>query len=247
MITSTVWIDTGLVLIYGSQLDANYHQHVAIQIVWPCCDSSSELNGETLRGQVVIASKHSHCLKMSKGWILLVEPHSLLGEQLEAKLQGQSMVSFELNADCKAYPPLDKESAFQLIAPIFRVISIDQTLLNCNQSSVTDERIQRLLENLDACFVADCIKPQQWRAASVAQTLNLSESRFLHIFKDQVGIAWRPFLLWRRLICALQALVKGKSATDAAYIAGFSDSAHLSRTFRSTFGMSITQAKNLVK
>nr|WP_275446741.1 AraC family transcriptional regulator [Pseudoalteromonas sp. McH1-42] len=126
-------------------------------------------------------------------------------------------------------------------------MSIDQTLLNCNQSSVTDERIQRLLENLDACFVADCIKPQQWRAASVAQTLNLSESRFLHIFKDQVGIAWRPFLLWRRLICALQTLLKGMSATEAAYVAGFSDSAHLSRTFRSTFGMSIMQAKKLAK
>ncbi|KAF7783615.1 hypothetical protein PRUB_a3436 [Pseudoalteromonas rubra] len=176
-----------------------------------------------------------------------MEPHSLLGEQLEAKLQGQSMVSFELDADGMAHPPFDKDSAFQLVASIFRVMSIEQTLLNCNQSSVTDERIQSLLENLDTCFVADCIKPERWRAADVAQTLNLSESRFLHIFKNQVGIAWRPFLLWRRLICALQALIKGKSATDAAYMAGFSDSAHLSRTFRSTFGMSITQAKNQIK
>jgi AraC-like DNA-binding protein len=83
------------------------------------------------------------------------------------------------------------------------------------------------------------VKPQQWRAADIALELNLSESRFLHLFKDTMQIPWRPYLLWRRLICAVQTLQQGKTATEAAYIAGFSDSAHLSRTFKKQFGLSL--------
>ena len=75
----------------------------------------------------------------------------------------------------------------------------------------------------------------------------LSESRFLHLFSQELGITWRPYLLWRRMMCAIQAIINNSSATEAAHLAGFSDSAHLSRTFRTTFGMTITQALALFK
>ena len=81
----------------------------------------------------------------------------------------------------------------------------------------------------------------------MANQLALSESRFLHLFSKELGIAWRPYLLWRRIICVIQALINGSSATDAAHLAGFSDSAHLSRTFRNNFGMTIRQAHTLFK
>jgi len=45
--------------------------------------------------------------------------------------------------------------------------------------------------------------------------------------------------------CAIAAIAKGASATDAAHLAGFSDSAHLSRTFRRFFGMSLRQANSI--
>ena len=76
---------------------------------------------------------------------------------------------------------------------------------------------------------------------TLADELNLSESRFLHLFKAEMNIAWRPYLLWRRLLCAINSLQRGLSATEAAHVAGFSDSAHLSRTFRNNFGMTIRQ------
>ncbi|HUL98536.1 MAG TPA: helix-turn-helix domain-containing protein [Mycobacterium sp.] len=44
-------------------------------------------------------------------------------------------------------------------------------------------------------------------------------------------------LLWLRLVDAIGALSGGASLTDAAHRTGFSDSAHLSRTFRRMFGM----------
>ncbi len=114
-------------------------------------------------------------------------------------------------------------------------------------NGITNKRIEKLLTNLDQCLPGDCHKPIGWRADEVASQLSLSESRFLHLFSEKMGIAWRPYLLWRRTICAVGAITKGLSATEAAHVAGFSDSAHLSRTFRSLFGMSIREAKHLSK
>ena len=65
----------------------------------------------------------------------------------------------------------------------------------------------------------------------------------VHLFKQEMRIPWRPYLLWRRLLCAIAFMHKGGSATAAAYQAGFSDSAHLSRTFKSMFGITIRQAQ----
>lgn len=99
------------------------------------------------------------------------------------------------------------------------------------------------MRELDQCLGGECIKPSNWRASEVADKLALSESRFLHLFSQEMGIPWRPYLLWCRMICAVRAVLNGHSATDAAHLAGFSDSAHLSRTFRKTFGMTMSQQR----
>lgn len=73
----------------------------------------------------------------------------------------------------------------------------------------------------------------------LADEVDLSEGRLTHLFKQQVGIPIRRYLLWLRLSDALMALSKGGSFTDAAHYAGFSDSAHLSRTYRKMYGNSL--------
>ena len=73
----------------------------------------------------------------------------------------------------------------------------------------------------------------------LANKVNLSESRLTHLFKEQVGIPIRRYLLWLRLSDALMELSKGGSFTDAAHYAGFSDAAHLSRTYRKMYGNSL--------
>jgi len=47
----------------------------------------------------------------------------------------------------------------------------------------------------------------------------------------------RQYILWSRIQRATQAVVGGMSLTDAAMEAGFSDSAHFSKSFRATFGL----------
>ena len=59
---------------------------------------------------------------------------------------------------------------------------------------------------------------------------HLSESRLQHLFRDQVGVPIRRYLLWHRYLTALSLLADGASVTRAAHAAGFADSAHLTRT-----------------
>lgn len=70
----------------------------------------------------------------------------------------------------------------------------------------------------------------------LANIAGLSPSRFSHVFKESVGLPPRTYLLWRRLLRAVDAMHEAGSLTEAAHQAGFADSAHMSRTFRRMFG-----------
>lgn len=77
--------------------------------------------------------------------------------------------------------------------------------------------------------------------SKLAEQVNLSESRLAHLLKDVVGIPLRRYLLWKRLISALKKILQGHNLTYTAHSAGFSDSAHLSRTFKSNFGINLSK------
>ena len=73
--------------------------------------------------------------------------------------------------------------------------------------------------------------------AALAKVVGRSPSRLAHRFSETLGLPLRRYVLWCRLRAAAEAAMRGASLTDAAHAAGFADSAHLSRTFRTTFGI----------
>jgi AraC-like DNA-binding protein len=235
---SYIHIQPGLLVIYGSVLNNDWHQHNALQIIWPESDCEIELDGYKSHQAIVIKSELKHRIKMAQGWIILIEPQSRLGESLQAQLQKKD---YQEISNLSHFRPHEKPLEITELLPLFQALKLGKIEDNQIPSDL-DPRLQVLQQTLNECLEGDCIKPDHWKAALVAQQMGLSESRFLHLFKQQMHIAWRPYLLWRRLLCAVNAIQKGRSATEAAYIAGFSDSAHLSRTFRNNFGMTIRQA-----
>lgn len=74
-------------------------------------------------------------------------------------------------------------------------------------------------------------------AAELAATAALSLSQLERLFSGQLGASVRRLVLWQRLRLALQLALSGHSLTDAAAMAGFADSAHLSRSIRRQFGI----------
>jgi AraC-like DNA-binding protein len=75
---------------------------------------------------------------------------------------------------------------------------------------------------------------------TLAGVSGLSQSRFMHVFTESMGVPLRPYVLWLRLQRACCDLMAGASVTAAAHSAGFSDAAHLTRTFRQMLGMTPT-------
>lgn len=73
--------------------------------------------------------------------------------------------------------------------------------------------------------------------AAVAKAVHRSPSRLAHRFREATGVPLRRYVLWCRLCTAVEATMRGASLTEAAHLAGFADSAHLSRTFRAMYGV----------
>lgn len=75
------------------------------------------------------------------------------------------------------------------------------------------------------------------RVDDAAAAAGLSRSHFMHWFREVSGLPFRAFVRWLRLQRAVRTLATGATLTEAAHLAGFADSAHLSRTFVATFGV----------
>jgi AraC-like DNA-binding protein len=93
-----------------------------------------------------------------------------------------------------------------------------------------DPRIRRAL----GIIKNDVLAPPP--ASKLAAAIGLSPGRLIHLFTREMGLPIRRYVLWLRLRDVLISLCAGSSLTEAAHHAGFSDSAHLSRTFRGMFG-----------
>lgn len=98
-------------------------------------------------------------------------------------------------------------------------------------TSAIDERVSQSIEWLRA------EQEKHVSVKEIAANVKLSESRFSHLFSEQLHVPVRRYLLWLRLRDAIHLLASGVSLTDTAHEAGFADSAHLTRTFRAMLGI----------
>jgi AraC-like DNA-binding protein len=94
-----------------------------------------------------------------------------------------------------------------------------------------DPRIRRII---------DLIRREPDRNYSqqeLAQTIGVSPSRFLHLFREHTGLPYRRFRLWKRLLIVFERLHASDNMTRASLDAGFADATHFSHRFKDTFGV----------
>ena len=89
--------------------------------------------------------------------------------------------------------------------------------------------LERLKQNLDST-------PGELSAA-----VGLSESRLRHLVREQLGVPLVRVRWWFQMKRAATVLRAGGDLSHAAHHAGFSDSAHFTRTFRRMFGFAPSQ------
>ncbi|MGM0570981.1 helix-turn-helix domain-containing protein [Marinobacter sp.] len=74
--------------------------------------------------------------------------------------------------------------------------------------------------------------------ADLAREVQLSESRLEKLFKEQAGLPITQYRVRYRVFISTIIMALGYSVTEAALLAGFANSAHLSRCYRQVNGLS---------
>lgn len=213
------------------------HQHHAIQIV--IADGSVGIageDGEWCWGSGVIVRPditHSYHGNSVLGMMIFVDPESMEGRWLCSSLKSDiTVVRTSRMRGCV-------EALRAYAEPPFERMAIDALIQHCARALCTGAPPARHLDSritlvLEAIRASDDLRiPIQCAAASVF----LSPSRFAHLFKQQVGLPYRRYLLWRKVTRAMRAIGREASISAAAHQAGFADAAHLSRTFQQMLGL----------
>ena len=214
------------------------HAHHAIQIVialdGDIASRAAEDDWRTSRGIVVRPdAEHSFDCHGAFGVMLFVDPESREGAWLAASLK-QDITAV---AEAKLQPLRDalqvlaeRPDEIADLAPLVRhcVEGLRPGLVPARR---VDGRVARVLETIRT---SDDLRISLDDAAAVAC---LSPTRFAHLFKDQVGLPFSRYMLWRKVTRAMVAIAKEGTIAAAAHAADFADAAHLTRTFYQMVGM----------
>jgi AraC family transcriptional regulator len=222
---------------------ASPHAHHAIQISVALSGSvlfrSDPDGGWTPYVGLLIRPHHRHQFDGCGETVaqIFVEPETIVGRALLERQGAEAMNVFPADVTEAMAAPLRSgfaanASSDELIAASKRALAL--VTGDLPGSSPVDPRIVRAIAHVRARMAGPVTLAE---AAAVA---HLSPSRFRHLFAEQTGMAFRPYLLWARVEAAVGAAMSGRSWTAAAQDWGFADSAHLSRTCRRMFGVAPT-------
>lgn len=160
--------------------------------------------------------------------LLFIDPESRPGRRLRSSLDG-----------VRTFDDAERDALLEGLAPTPTSSQLDAWARGVLDRLAGEEplapmhpKVRALLETLRG-LPPDADTSLEALAAEAA----LSPSRLMHAFTESVGIPLRPYVRWLRLQRAATAIVTGTPLSLAAAEAGFSDAAHMSRTFKQMFGM----------
>ncbi len=214
------------------------HAHHAIQIVVSLdgcvAISGSDDEWREARGIVVRPdTEHSFDCNGAFGVMVFVDPESSEGAWLSMSLRQDITIVADARLDAivpalRTFAEEPDESAE--IAPLVR-----QCIQGLRPGLAPTRRLDpRVTTVLEAIRASDDLRMSLDHAADMAC---LSATRFAHVFKEQVGLPFSRYMLWRKLTRAMVAIASEGTIAAAAHAADFADAAHLTRTFYQMVGM----------
>ena len=230
--------DGGYLLVGRGEGVVPPHAHHAIQVTL-AIDGEVSLQGQrgdwrTGRGFIVRADAvHSYQPNGALVAMTFVDPESAEGAWLSASLRADITAVPDARL-ARCLPELKR-----LVDQPFECMGIPELIRHCVHalcagvppSRRLDERVTRVLASIRS---SDELRISIDEAAAKAF---LSPSRFAHLFKQQVGLPFRRYMLWRKLTRAMLVIGRQETISTAAHEADFSDAAHLTRTFYEMVGL----------
>ncbi len=231
----TVWLWSGHAAYRGPSLRLGTHSGsvtcFALGLDAPFLLRSDQAESRSVRS-ALIPARTPHQIAAGAGDRMLffyVDP--------SASGRGSLLDQMTDRADAVAYRHRDEPG---LIAdwsqgPVKDPEMLRRRLLDTGEAGPADERIRVAMQLLRD-------RPgERVGAAELAAAVNLSRSRFLHLFSAHGGTSFRRYRLWVRMRHAAAAVSQGADLSTAASDAGFASPSHFSDTFRAMFGLTATE------
>mgnify|MGYP003291238087 CR=1 FL=1 len=229
-------------MICAEYADPKLHKHSAAHIMISLdADMEVVIPGENIKCQgILIPSGVAHTANSHEKRVLvfLFDSTTAVSEQIDrVRVMTEESVS-KIRKAFSDFENSDRQtvSYHAFVQCVFACNNID-----ANGSVITDERIQNALTYIDSRL------QETITCADVAMHVFLSEGRFSHLFKEQVGMTFAAYLIYQRVVRTYTDVINGSSVTRAALSAGFSSSAHFAEVNKKMFGLSATAIKKELK
>lgn len=220
------------------------HRHVALQVVVSLGGLTAmrlaDGNWHVGLGTVVASdAPHAYDSRLVPSLGLWIDPVSAVGRALADRYLGsQPLAVLDDDLSRQVGAAVGGAAAPSLATAAARALfehAIKALLGDLPSQAPLDPRVAAVLRRLEA---GSYLPP----VAELAAEVGLSPSRLQHLVRDQVGVSLSRGLLWRRTLVALDHMLQGASATQAAHQAGFADGAEFTRRFREFFAAAPTAA-----
>jgi AraC-like DNA-binding protein len=235
----SVWEGASLWVLEAARTvgQTDFHAHHAIQVTLSLEGDFELRTANERRGgpAVAVASGVPHIFQATGiAAFLFVEPESRPGRAMAAAIFRECALG-DLPGEVLAGPMAALAACFRADGSEAELVRHGQDIVAALSGALdppaADPRVLAMLAYAESGIGA------RLSLAGAADAACLSPSRARHLFAEQAGLPFRTFVLWVRIRKAVALYAAGASLTEAAHEAGFADSAHLSRTFRRTFGL----------
>ncbi len=220
--------------------EARSHRHLALQLTIPVEGPLHVQVGDDAPVQVAacLLSNHTpHLLIGEKTEIisLYADPLSTLGQDLKKSLDGDAWRGWRKPIFTKIQLDhmIGAAGGGQLSTGLHSVVAGWLGTRSLGRGAV-DPRVHHAAEIINADL------SRSHRLPSIAMDVGISPGRLSVLFRRDLGMAFRAYVQWARVMAAISAVAQGANGTDAAHEVGFADQAHFTRTFRRLFGTSPT-------
>lgn len=229
-----LWDEQALFL--GNAADTSLHESPAIKI---CVALGEDFylrfgDGEDPQpyASAIIAPGQLHAIdgRQREMAMLVLVPEAELAEPLNPLFMTNGVIALSRSVNAQLKKLFDNKTiSYQTVC--FQMMEIISADIGFSGESSIDPRVAKSIASIRSG------RESGVSVKEIAAGADLSESRFSHLFTENVRVPVRRYLLWLRLREAIHLLARGVSLTDSAYDAGFADSAHLTRTFRAMLGI----------
>lgn len=225
------------IVIMPSVIKTEFHSHSMLHLIVSTLPFEVNIDEKVIKSRILLLDsnvKHEIVLETDSTLVLLIDPTSYIANNIKKKYfdDNKRYATLKLDFNNVLYNCEQNKINFT-IQYIFNELGLTN-----NKVFLKDGRVLQIINGIkDKSLLNKTV-------CEISKEIKLSESRTSHLFKQEVGIRLKNYILMYRLRYAYQDILNGCKLIDVAIDMGFYDVAHLCTVAKKMTGISIS---NLIK